>query len=251
MRQYMLVVLCSLSFSIHAQDTLLFDVAFIPVKSIKDAAYMKVIKCVPDNPIKCSETMFLLENNRVIFNRRYSDYPNKICQGRCSQWNTEGALISEKIYENGLKQGPDKSFYPSGQLRRLINWSHDTLVNATLYYEDGSVKPIRFKEDVESLDIQVEPSFPGGLKEMYKFLAQTVSYPEDMKEEGISGTVELSFIISKDGSVTDVEVLKSPAVSASNELIRVFKKMPRWRPAIVNEHPVRVRYTMPFKFALN
>ncbi|HLP93681.1 MAG TPA: energy transducer TonB [Saprospiraceae bacterium] len=251
MKKTLLLALSLLAIRVCAQDTLYYDADFRVLTSIKDAVYMKIIKCAADNPIKCSVSTFQLSNNQIISNWRYSDYPNKVCHGRCNRWGADGTMIFELTYINGKRQGQEKSFYPNGKLMRLLNWDQDTLVNASLFNEDGSPKPIQFKEDIESADYQIEPMFPGGLREMYTYLARTVNYPEYMKENGISGGVILTFVIEKDGSIGPINVLRTPHKLASDELSRAIKAMPKWRPGRVNDEPVKVRYTMSFNFKLD
>ncbi len=100
-------------------------------------------------------------------------------------------------------------------------------------------------------DIQKQPSFPGGDKEMYKYLSDNIVYPSVAKDNGIQGTVPVKFVVNKDGSISDVEVLRDPSGgSLGKEALRVVKAMPKWSPGEANGHPVKVRYTLPIKFKL-
>jgi protein TonB len=99
---------------------------------------------------------------------------------------------------------------------------------------------------------EVMPEFlPKG--EFYKFLAQNIRYPIAEKKKKIQGVVYVSFIIEKDGSVSNVqlvkEVLNGPGLST--EAIRVISIMPNWKPGEMNGHPVRVQLVQPVKFVLN
>ncbi len=102
----------------------------------------------------------------------------------------------------------------------------------------------------EMFDIQKEPSFPGGQAEMYKWLAKNAPYPEMAKESGISGQVVLTFVVGKDGSVSDVNIVKDIGGGCGKAVKGAVEKMPRWSPGEANGHPVKVRYTLPFKFKL-
>jgi len=250
MKKTLLLALSLLAMRLAAQDTTYYNADFVALKSAKEATYMKIIKCAADNPIKCSESTFLLSNNQIISNWRNSDYPQKIYHGRCNRWSYAGVMSYEITYDNGKKQGQEKSFYPGGSLMRQINWDQDTLVKAALFYEDGSPKPIRFKEDLESNEVQIEPSFPGGVFAMYMYLGRAINYPEEMKENGITGTLEMSFVVDTDGKLVDFNVLKTPHPAATKVLTQALKGMPKWHPGIVNGQPVRVRYTLPFNFKL-
>jgi protein TonB len=100
-------------------------------------------------------------------------------------------------------------------------------------------------------DVQVMPSFPGGETEMMKYLAKNTVYPSLASESGIEGSVVLSFVVNKDGSISDITTLKDIGGGCGKEAIRVLKSMPPWTPGEANGHPVRVRFTMPFRFKLN
>ena len=93
--------------------------------------------------------------------------------------------------------------------------------------------------------------FPnGGLPALYHFLGQNITYPPMSKAGGIEGTVMLRFVVDEEGTVTDVEVLSSPADDLSQEAIRVFLASPRWKPARQNGSYVAVSFEIPIKFSL-
>ena len=100
-------------------------------------------------------------------------------------------------------------------------------------------------EVVESL-----PEYPGGDRALYKFLGDNLKYPELAKETGVSGRVFLSFVVEKDGSITDVKVLRGIGGGCDEEAIRVINLMPRWTPGKQRGIPVRVRYIFSVKFTL-
>lgn len=99
-------------------------------------------------------------------------------------------------------------------------------------------------------DTQEEPSFPGGLRAMYDYLNQNVVYPEVAKENGTEGYVILTFIVAKDGSITDVKIICDIGDGCGKTVQGVVKRMPKWSAGMANGHPVKVRYTLPFCFWL-
>jgi len=94
------------------------------------------------------------------------------------------------------------------------------------------------------------PEFPGGEKLMMTYIGRTVKYPEEAKENGIGGRVYLSFVVERDGSLSDIRVLRSAHPLLDREAIRVVKTMPKWTPGEQNGEPRRVKYTLPFTFKL-
>lgn len=95
------------------------------------------------------------------------------------------------------------------------------------------------------------PQFPGGTKALNKFINKTVRYPAIAQENGITGRVFVGFVIDRDGSVTQVRVLRPVDPALDKEAIRVIKAMPKWKPGKQRGKPVRVSYTVPINFQLN
>ncbi len=103
----------------------------------------------------------------------------------------------------------------------------------------------------ELFDIQKPPSFPGGDGELMKFLAKNIEYPTLAKENNIQGVVALTFVVGKDGSVSDVQVVKDIGGGCGKEAVRVVKSMPKWVAGEANGNPVKVRFTLPVRFRLD
>ena len=102
----------------------------------------------------------------------------------------------------------------------------------------------------EMFDIQKPPGFPGGEKELLKYLGENIKYPPLARENNIQGTVALTFVVTKDGSVRDVQIVKDIGGGCGEEPVRVVESMPKWNPGEANGHPVKVRFTLPVRFRL-
>lgn len=98
--------------------------------------------------------------------------------------------------------------------------------------------------------VEVMPEFPGGQGELLKFLANSVKYPVIAQENGIQGRVIASFIVEKDGSIRNVEVIKGIDPSLDQEAVRVLSEMPNWTPGKQRGQAVAVKYTVPVTFRL-
>lgn len=94
------------------------------------------------------------------------------------------------------------------------------------------------------------PMFPGGPGALLQFIAKNVKYPADAIESKTEGRVSTCFIVEKDGSISNVEVLRSVSPSLDAEAVRVIKAMPKWTPAKDKGKVVRVKYTVPVTFRL-
>ncbi len=111
--------------------------------------------------------------------------------------------------------------------------------------------PVPPKEEEYNIGtVQKPPSFPGGEKDLLKYLAENIKYPPLARETGIQGTVALTFIVEKDGRVSDVQVVKEIGGGCGKEAMRVVQSMPTWIPGENNGHPVKVRFTLPVRFRL-
>ncbi len=98
--------------------------------------------------------------------------------------------------------------------------------------------------------VEENPQFPGGNTARVRYLANNIKYPKTARELGIQGTVYLSFIVEKDGSVTNVEILRGIGYGCDEEALRVVRDMPKWKPGKQREKPVRVQFSMPVRFVL-
>lgn len=92
--------------------------------------------------------------------------------------------------------------------------------------------------------IEVKPEFPGGIAKFYKYVGDNYRAPE---QEGLKGKVYITFVVEKDGSLTDIKVLRDIGYGTGKEAIRVLGKSPRWNPGIQNGKPVRVLYSLPIQ----
>lgn len=98
--------------------------------------------------------------------------------------------------------------------------------------------------------VEQKPQFPGGDTEMYKWLGSNIVYPPAAAEEGVSGRVVVEFVVGKDGSITNVKVVRPRHPALDKEAVRVVKAMPKWIPGRNNGQPVKVTYTLPVTFKL-
>ena len=98
--------------------------------------------------------------------------------------------------------------------------------------------------------VEQMPSFPGGPQALMQWLSENVRYPVVAQENGVQGRVVVSFVVERDGSITDVKVVRSVDPSLDKEAARVVKSMPRWIPGKQNGQAVRVKYNVPVAFRL-
>ena len=107
------------------------------------------------------------------------------------------------------------------------------------------------EEEVIFMVVETMPEFPGGQQALFKYLSENVKYPVIAQENGIQGRVICQFVVNTDGSIVDVEVVRSGGdASLDKEAVRVIKSMPKWKPGKQRGKAVRVKYTVPVSFRL-
>lgn len=99
--------------------------------------------------------------------------------------------------------------------------------------------------------VEQMPEFPGGMNALLSYLAKNIKYPSVAQDNNIQGRVYISFVVNKDGSIVDPEIVKSVDPSLDKEAMRVIRAMPKWNPGKQRGKPVRVKYTVPVLFKLN
>ena len=113
-------------------------------------------------------------------------------------------------------------------------------------------EPVKPKEEENKVFDVVEqmPSFPGGTGALMQYLSKNIKYPPVAEEMGIQGRVICTFVVERDGSVSDIRIARSVDPSLDKEAIRVVSGMPKWIPGRQNGQMVRVKYTLPVTFRL-
>ena len=128
--------------------------------------------------------------------------------------------------------------------------------DASVAQQETYVAPVVEEEEEEEAAQQIftvvekQPEFPGGMSELMKFLAKSIKYPVIAQENGIQGRVVCSFVVNRDGSIVDIQVMRGVDPSLDKEAVRVIGTMPKWKPGEQRGKPVRVRFILPVQFRL-
>ena len=116
------------------------------------------------------------------------------------------------------------------------------------------VAPEIEEEDIQEAEIftivEEMPDFPGGMQKLADYLAKNIKYPQMARESGIQGRVFINFVVEPDGSISNVNVMRSLGGGCDEEAVRVVKSMPKWKPGKQRGKPVRVSYILPVNFKL-
>ncbi len=131
-------------------------------------------------------------------------------------------IVDKKLGAETIKGDPDAEL------------SVEPVGNGDVVEEDNNI--------YNTAGIEVKPDFPGGIEKFYKFVGKNYQVPE---EEGLKGKVFVSFVVEKDGSLTDIKVIRDIGYGTGKEAIRVLRSCPRWNPGEQNGKKVRVLYSLP------
>ena len=113
------------------------------------------------------------------------------------------------------------------------------------------VEEEEIEEDQPFIKVEKMPTFRGGdLNQFRNWVQGKLRYPQIAQENGISGRVIMSFVIERDGTLTNIEILQSPDRSLSDEAVRVLQNSPKWEPGRQRDVPCRVKYILPVEFKI-
>lgn len=146
---------------------------------------------------------------------------------------TPRQLMSIIIFTLALGLAVASALNPNGVVRGAIERVWGIPVDNTIYDNPEEVA-----------------SYPGDMETFWTFLMKNLHYPEGAEADSIQGRVIVRFVVEKDGSLTNYEILHSPDDRLTDEALRVLRMMPRWQPAKNNGRPVRSRYVVPVAFRL-
>ena len=148
--------------------------------------------------------------------------------------------VQEGSYKHGVSDGNWKTFI-----------AEDNATTEEVYKSGKFEKGKRIERDGQSVaysEKEIRPEFKGGIDKFMNFVFKNLSYPKEAKEKNIRGRVLINFVIEKDGSLTDIKVLKDIGGGCGEEAMRVIAMSPKWTPRFQDGKPVRVTYSMPIVF---
>lgn len=182
-------------------------------------------------------------------------YVNGSQEGLWLGLDSLGNKRSEMNFTNGKRNGSFKIWNEEGKLVRQGTYKDNELEKEEKF-EDNSPVPLVFKE------VDVQPYFSGcetqpkeekkkcAETKMLQFIYSNIKYPPMARENGIQGTAYLTFVVEKDGSVTNIKTKRGIINEIQNECERVLRLMPKWEPGYQDGKPVRVIFNIPVKFKL-
>ena len=127
------------------------------------------------------------------------------------------------------------------------------LIALAIFCSGYSIAQTTEEEVVELINyVEKQPEFPGGTDSMFAFIQRNIRYPEEAKRSGIEGRVFVTFVVEKDGQVSDAKILRDIGGGCGEEAIRVVNIMPKWLPGSlrIGGEPARMQFNLPIMFKL-
>jgi protein TonB len=131
-----------------------------------------------------------------------------------------------------------------------IDVNQEVTVTSPVVMQAAAPPPVEEERDEVFMVVEESPAPKGGMQEFYKYVSENLVYPKQARKLGVEGKVILQVVIDKDGTLTDVQVLKGIGSGCDEEAIRVMKSAPKWNPGKQRGRPVRVKMTVPLLFKL-
>ncbi|WP_295798009.1 energy transducer TonB [Mucilaginibacter sp.] len=191
------------------------------------------------NSINC------LPGDRVLYNTCMDSLGKTLAENGTGEWidfdESFTKIIAQGKIVNGVRDGEWRE-KKNDTVTKINNYNNGMLMSSDEV--DASGKTI-FRP------VEVVPSFPGGLEAFYQFINKNTKYPRTAYENNTSGKVIISFVVERDGSLTDVKVKRGIGDGCDEEAMRVIKLSSPWIPGTQGGKPVRVAYSVPISFGLS
>ena len=159
--------------------------------------------------------------------------------------------LPEGVSNHAVARGEEGMVTYTGNARRLFSTNIAKVTSNDL----SSITTVN--EEVEEIEeeeiftvVETQPQFPGGEDSLYSFIYSNLRYPQEAIDNGIEGNVYITFVIEKDGSITNIKILRDIGYGCGAEVVRVLKMMPKWIPGSQRGKPVKEQFNIPIKFEL-
>lgn len=169
--------------------------------------------------------------------------------GKALVENGNGRFVK---YDKDFKYVAEEGDLKNGKKDGEWKFNQDSLTAVEIYKEDKFISGTsKFKGEIINYTVpETLPSYKGGPDSFLRYLANSISYPIPERQNNIQGRVVLTFIVEKDGSISEVKVIRSVSRNIDEEALRVIKKSAKWTPGTQFGRPVRASYTVPISFSL-
>lgn len=165
-----------------------------------------------------------------------------------AKYYEKGKLVCEGKHNKGIRIFNWTFYYPNGKVSYVYDYGY-TFVSKDAYKKSFDDTPVK-NLDVPYTIVELMPSFPGGETMMMEFIQKNITYPKSAKENNMSGTVYVNFVVDNTGEVIKVNIIRGVVKALDDEAKRIVESMPRWSPGMQSGRPVAVSFNLPIKYRL-
>jgi protein TonB len=229
------------------------------------ATYYKLVE-YSDNTNAYKELLYYITGEKESENYFIKNSDKFVKNGKSLSWHKNGQLKSENNYTNGKLQGKVYNWLENGQLKSEIEFSDDQH-NGLLVtnWENGKIKRkdvfVKGKfvngtcydslgNKIEHFDYEIMPQYKGGDKQLLNDIWNKTNYPVRLRDAGIQGRVVVRFVVTEDGSISNVSIMEGANPEFNNEAIRVVETLKKFKPGYCDGEPVPVYYMVPITFSI-
>ncbi len=241
MKIFFILLTCLLSRAVLAQDSTFYDSDGNKTKSYASCHHFALIDHDASDTNKVVERAYF-KSGKVKSIRNYNPYSKKKLNGKFQEWFENGQIRKEIDYKDDKFDGVLLTYWENGQLKRKDTYKEGELQEGKCWNAEG--------KEVKHFDFEIMPVYTGGENELVHYLSKNITYPKKEKKKGVQGTVYIQFVIDKDGSVTDVRVVRGVSERLDEEAARIVRSLPKWSPGYLDGDAVKVSFVLPIKFRL-
>jgi len=223
------------------QDTTYFNSNWNKVSLLEDASFYEILQFDQLDYYRATVSTYY-KSGQIKKEVTYSDFQNKTRDGKYMEWYESGQLHREIDYQSNKINGNLITLWENGLHKRIDTYENGIFIDGICFDSEGF--------ETNHYDYRIAPEFPGGEKELLKFLASEVKYPADARRDGIQGSVIVRFIIDIDGTIQDIKIEESAHEYLEEEALRVVDRLPRYKPGMIDGELVSIPVKFPIRFKL-
>jgi protein TonB len=241
MNKILMIICFFISAKVLGQDTIYYDLNFNKVKSLNTAKYYDIIQHDKNDTNRAISKIYF-KSGKIRNEKSYSSFSKKQLDGKIRAWDTTGQIRKDIDYKGGKINGKVITYWKNGKQKRNDTFENDKFISGKCWDKNGN--------EIPHTDFIKMPNYAGGQDALSRYLKKKIKYPRKARRKGIEGIVQISFIVNKDGSITEVKIKEGINDILDKKVMRVVEKMPKWEAGTHDGEAVRMRMVLPIHFNL-
>lgn len=236
----LLIFLTSLNLS--AQDTIYYNQDWKKIKKASKknpASYYTVLDKNPEYKSIIRSRNYHIDG-AIISENNFSDYKEKIYDGRSKAWYANDQLESEIDYSTNKLNGEYKTYWKNGVLKRNDHYKNGEFISGKCYSHEG--------KDTTYYELETEATFPGGTNSMMQFVNRNLKFSDKSMSKLRKGSNYIvTFTVGENGNISAIHFINKTNKYIAADIITMVKKMPKWTPGTFDGEPVKQMFNLPIR----